>query len=166
MKGRDISAILACDDNFGISKDGKIPWYISEDLQFYKSQTLGAFVAVGRRTFESLPNEAKKDRDYIVLTHSADSVKEIEGFPTAKDIYEVFRICDLRNKKKERSLYVAGGAQTYHAFEGYINTYFITHVRGIYDCDVRFNLEKILKYSNCRYTLRVEKDFDIQMVIM
>lgn len=166
MKGRYISAILACDDNFGISKNGKIPWYVPEDLQHYKVLTSGNFVVVGRKTFLTLPSEAKKGRDYIILTSNAEKIKEIEGFPAAKDIYDVLRICDLQDKEKLRPLYVAGGAQTLHSFGGYINAYYITHIKGNFDCDVKIDLPDILKRSNSRYSIKIEDRYDIQMIEM
>lgn len=38
-----------------IGKDGKIPWHIPEDLEFFKDVTEGSAVVMGRRTWESLP---------------------------------------------------------------------------------------------------------------
>ncbi|MFQ5771902.1 MAG: dihydrofolate reductase, partial [bacterium] len=35
-----------------IGKDGKLPWYISEDLRRFKRLTLGHAVLMGRKTFE------------------------------------------------------------------------------------------------------------------
>jgi dihydrofolate reductase len=32
-----LNIILAIDKNYGIGKNGKLPWYIKEDLQIFKN---------------------------------------------------------------------------------------------------------------------------------
>lgn len=38
-----------------IGVDGKIPWSIPDDTKYFKEQTEGCTVMMGRKTWESLP---------------------------------------------------------------------------------------------------------------
>ena len=51
--GRHLVMIAAIDEASGIGKDGRIPWDCPEDRAFFKAQTRGHPLVVGRRTFES-----------------------------------------------------------------------------------------------------------------
>jgi dihydrofolate reductase len=57
-----IRAILACDRDFGIAKNGQMPWpKNTDDLKWFRSMTAGSCVVMGRKTWESdmpkpLPN--------------------------------------------------------------------------------------------------------------
>ena len=55
-----INIILAVDSNFGIGKEGKLPWNISEELNIFKEKTMNAVLIMGRKTVEHLPK--LKDR--------------------------------------------------------------------------------------------------------
>ena len=61
-----INIIVAVDKNYGIGKDNKLPWAISEELKLFKEKTIGQVCVVGRKTFESLP--VLKDREVILLS--------------------------------------------------------------------------------------------------
>ena len=48
-----VTAILACDDEWGIGKDGELPWpKNSADLKWFKSTTLNCAVVMGRGTWD------------------------------------------------------------------------------------------------------------------
>ena len=65
----DIFLIAAVDRNLAIGKDGKIPWHIKEDLQYFKKNTLNTSMIMGRSTFESI-GKPLPDRKNIVMTKS------------------------------------------------------------------------------------------------
>lgn len=58
-----------------IGSDGDMPWHVPEDLAHFKTQTAGAAVIMGRRTWESFPAAFRPlpGRTNIVIT-SADSL--------------------------------------------------------------------------------------------
>ena len=49
-----IIAIAAMAENRVIGNHGKIPWNIPEEQQFFKKETLGSTVIMGRSTFDSI----------------------------------------------------------------------------------------------------------------
>ena len=65
-----MEAILATDINFGISKDGIIPWKSKKDMRFFFNKTKNNVVIMGKTTYFSLPEQFRplKDRLNIVLT--------------------------------------------------------------------------------------------------
>ena len=46
-----LALIAAASANGVIGSDGKIPWYIPEDLAYFKQLTAGHTVIMGRKTF-------------------------------------------------------------------------------------------------------------------
>lgn len=67
-----LSLIVARDRNGAIGKDGDIPWYAPEDLKFFKRETLGGVLVMGRRTWESLPVKPLPERLNLVVTSRSD----------------------------------------------------------------------------------------------
>lgn len=67
-----LTLIAARDRNGAIGKDGTLPWHIPEDLKFFKRETLGGALIMGRRTWESLPFKPLKDRLNLVVTTTLD----------------------------------------------------------------------------------------------
>lgn len=63
-----ISLIVARDRNGAIGKGNDIPWYAPEDLQFFKRETLGGAIIMGRNTWDSLPFKPLKNRLNIVVS--------------------------------------------------------------------------------------------------
>ena len=63
----NISMIAAVGKNLELGKDDNLIWPIKEDLQFFKEQTMGKPVVMGRKTLESLP-KLLPGRLHIVLT--------------------------------------------------------------------------------------------------
>ena len=63
-----ISLIVARDRNGAIGRNGKLPWHISEDLNFFRKETFGGALIMGRKTWESLPHKPLKNKLNIVVT--------------------------------------------------------------------------------------------------
>ncbi len=67
-----LTLIAARARNGAIGKDGTLPWHLPEDLKFFKRETLGGAIIMGRRTWESLPFKPLKDRLNLVVTSTLD----------------------------------------------------------------------------------------------
>ena len=67
-----LTLIAARARNGAIGKDGTLPWHLPEDLKFFKRETLGGAIIMGRRTWESLPFRPLKDRLNLVVTSTLD----------------------------------------------------------------------------------------------
>jgi dihydrofolate reductase len=98
--------IAALDKNGLIGKEGSLPWKISEDLQHFKKTTMGNFVIMGKKTFQSIKNPLS-GRKLIVL--SRDLQFNPEGVKVARSINKALSLA------KEK-VFIAGGASVYKQF--------------------------------------------------
>lgn len=106
-----------------IGKDGKLPWYISEDLKRFKRLTTGHTVLMGRKTFESLGKPLPNRRN-VVLTS-----QEISGVETYPTLAQALQVLDDQEK-----VFVIGGGEIFaqlldHADEMHL-TLVDQHVEG------------------------------------
>ena len=58
--------ILAASINHVIGIENKLPWHIPHDLKWFKMNTYGKNIIMGRKTYDSMPK--LKDRHYHVVT--------------------------------------------------------------------------------------------------
>ncbi len=62
--------IVAVDSNWGISKDGKLPWAgtveNAEDMNWFKMMTRDSFVIMGRKTYEAIGHPLAKRTNVII----------------------------------------------------------------------------------------------------
>lgn len=120
--------IVAADKNFGIGKDGAIPWRLRADLMYFKEKTLGHAVIMGRKTLESLPGgKPLKDRVNIVLTR--DEAYAPEGVVVCHSAEEVLALPEAKDA------FVIGGESIYKAFLPYCAEALVTKVDGEFDVD-------------------------------
>ena len=68
-----IAIIVAVSDNGVIGKDNALPWRLSVDLRYFKKQTLGKPVIMGRKTWQSI-GKALPGRQNIVVSRNAEFV--------------------------------------------------------------------------------------------
>lgn len=68
-----LSLIVARARNGAIGRNGDIPWHIPEDLAFFKRETLGGALIMGRRTWESLPVRPLRNRLNLVVSSKLDA---------------------------------------------------------------------------------------------
>ena len=76
-----LSLIVATTKNNVIGKDNQMPWHLPADLAWFRKNTTGKPVIMGRKTFESIGRPLPK-RTNIVLSrtpyeHEASSGKRI-----------------------------------------------------------------------------------------
>ena len=116
----EIFLIAAVDKNLAIGKNGKIPWHIKEDLQFFQKNTLNTAMIMGRSTFDSI-GKPLPDRKNIVMTNS----------PTNRE--GVIEVCDIESaikeaKKDSNKISIIGGQSIYKEFMPLANKLLITEI--------------------------------------
>jgi len=119
----DISLIAAIDKNRAIGFDNKLPWHLPDDLTFFKRQTQGGVVVMGRKTFESLGCRPLPNRRNIVLTRQADW--QHAGVEVAHDWRALTAQLAAEHVGK---LWVIGGAEIYALALVDATELMITHV--------------------------------------
>ena len=63
-----LNLIVACAENRVIGRDGRLPWRIPEDFQFFEEETAGKICVQGRVCFQSWTRAAMDGRQPVVLT--------------------------------------------------------------------------------------------------
>jgi dihydrofolate reductase len=127
-----ISIIVAIADNNAIGKNNDLLAYISADLKRFKQLTTGHAIAMGRKTFESLPNGALPNRTNIVLTHQPNY--KAEGCMVVRSITEALQLC-----VNESEIFIIGGSSIYKAFIEVVNKLYITRIhKEFIDADTFF----------------------------
>lgn len=136
-----IALIAAVAANGVIGRDGKMPWQIPEDLQRFKSQTMGNPVVMGRRTYESIA--ARIDgplpgRHSIVLSRQDPDlhagVVVVDSIDAA--VAEAEAVCELDDDADR--IFVIGGATVYEAFLDRADELVLTELDDAYDGDTVF----------------------------
>jgi dihydrofolate reductase len=129
--------IVAADSNGCIGKDGCLPWRFSEDLKWFKDNTLHYAVVMGRKTFESI-GKPLYGRLNIVLTKSNDSgmLRQHEDkIRIASSLYEAFVIASRNTLTK---CFICGGAEIYKMALPEVDEILLTKIPGCYDGDTFF----------------------------
>ena len=123
--------IAAVADNLGIGVKGDLPWHISEDLKYFKAQTSGCPVIMGRTTYFSLPFHPLKGRKNIVLNLGGDPIPEAVCVNSFDEAFAAAEPCE--------KCFVMGGASVYRAAIDLVDRLYITHVHTVVsDADVFF----------------------------
>ena len=92
-----IHLIWAQDKDGGIGKNGKLPWYIKEDLQNFKNITINQTIIMGRKTWDSLPLKPLPKRRNIVLSHFIQKgVETIHSFEECMITFKKDKWSDTR----------------------------------------------------------------------
>lgn len=130
MKNLSLIAALGYKNEIGL--DNKLLWHIPEDLFFYKKMTMNKNIIMGRNTFESMPVNALKGRNPILL-----SSKQLDRYC---DVNCYSNIDDLLNyiKKSNQDFMVVGGAKVYEEFLPYVDTMYLTEIYKEYPADTYF----------------------------
>jgi dihydrofolate reductase len=113
-----ISLVAAVDNNFAIGRDGDLPWHIPQDLKLFKTETLGGFMIMGRRTWDSLPGKLP-GRISCVVSRSATPEADVQ----CTSIEEALTIAATHPR-----VYGVGGAQIYKALMPHAHRVLLTHV--------------------------------------
>ena len=133
------------DSNNVIGKNGKIPWLIKEDLQYFKYITLGSVVIMGRNTYDSI-GRCLKYRKNVILTRKKNF--HAKNCEIARSVSE-----SIRNIFPYDKCYIIGGSQIYSSFHLFCNHLFITKISKNFKGDSYFpnidtNKWKLLKSIN------------------
>ncbi len=159
-----MNLIVAVDKNWGIGFRNKLLVSIPEDMKFFRSQTNGKVIVMGRKTLEGFPNGLPlKNRTNIVLTKNPDY--QVKGAVVCHSVEESLK--ELKKYPTE-DIYVIGGDSVYKQFLPYCNVAHITRVDHAYEADTYFpDIEKLpewrltgeseektyfdLEFTFCRY---------------
>jgi dihydrofolate reductase len=166
---KNIEAIVAVDEHFGLAKDGAIPWKNKEDMKFFKDKTLDNIVVMGSKTLLSLPNRAPlANRFNIVLTNNKETF--VPGYLNYGNIvfYTHSEFIDyINNIQTNKIFFVIGGKQIYDLLLPLCNKIWLSIIPGNYNCDLKLtnlsdnSFDKFLEYYHIVETKIIPKTFTL-----
>ena len=126
-----LTMIAAIGKNNELGKYNKLLWHLPQDMKFFREQTKGHTIVMGRKTFESLPG-LLPHRHHIVISRShPDLPKEVEIFDSPDAFIEAYQ-----DTKEE--IFVIGGAMIYKEFLPCAYRLLLTEIDQDYDADAFF----------------------------
>jgi len=116
-----ISIIAAVADGNAIGKNNGLLWHISEDLKYFKKITLGHYVIMGRKTFESI-GRPLPGRKNIVVSRSPIGRDDVE------QAFDLEALLKSLSRKRKEEYFVIGGGSVYASAMKYARRLYITRV--------------------------------------
>ena len=124
--------IVAIADNNAIGRDNALLWHISEDMRFFRHQTVGCPVIMARTTYESIGRPLPK-RVNILISRNFSTADEVAVVGSLEAAYEVAEATNLER------CYVLGGGQIYAQALEDADRLVVTHVHTVIeDADTFF----------------------------
>lgn len=124
-----ISIIAAIGKNNELGKNGDLVFHLKDDMKYFREITSGHTVAMGRKTWESLPGKLKNRTNIVfssrIIDGADESVSDIEAF--AK-----------KHQNTDEEIFIIGGGSIYKAFLPYAKHLYLTEVDTSADADVFF----------------------------
>lgn len=141
-----MKAIVVVDKNWGIGRDGGLLVHLPGDLRYFKQNTLGKVLIMGRKTLESLPGgKALPGRTTIVLSGDEHyEPKQAEGARTFlctsfdELMATLLSLEFSENLDLEKDVIVAGGESVYRQFLPYCSEFFVTKIDAAFAADKHF----------------------------
>lgn len=104
---KPFNLIVACSENRVIGRGGQLPWRIPEDWKFFRQQTTGKTVILGRISFESWRSIFEDARHAIVLTRKTALAGERADVATS--LPHALSLAEQRSEE----IYVCGGQRIF-----------------------------------------------------
>lgn len=126
--------IAAVDKNWGIGRDGRLLFRLSQDLQHFRALTSGHIVVLGRATLSTFPGQKPlAERENIILSRELGYT--VPGAVVCHSVPSLFSLLsDEHNLNKD--VFVIGGASIYAQLIPYCRDAYITHIAADGNADV------------------------------
>lgn len=150
----NINIIVAMDHTYGIGKANTIPWQglIPRDMRHFVDTTKGKTVVMGRKTWDSIPENFKPlpNRENIILTKDRD-------FSSPEKCHIFYDVQAVLAISKAKEVWIIGGAEIYNLFLPYANRILATYLNERFECDTFFPPISLRDW-NCVVILEQEMD--------
>jgi dihydrofolate reductase len=142
-----IVALVACDLNGAIGKQGDLPWRLPSDLARFKQRTMGAPIIMGRKTYESI-GRPLPGRLNIVISRTSN----FEGVIMARSPTAAVTACG-----DVEEAFIIGGGEIYRLFD--LDILELTVVQtAIEGADTFFEIPAQMEISSIEESQQGEKD--------
>lgn len=129
-----VSLVAALARNRVIGAGDRLPWHLPEDLRRFKRLTMGAPVIMGRKTHQSILEQAGRPlpgRRNIVVTRQADA--RWDGCEVARSLDDAIALAG-----EAPEVFVIGGAELYRLALPRADRLYLTLIDADYEGDTFF----------------------------
>ena len=130
-----ISIIVAVSENNVIGRNNNLPWHLPADMKYFKDTTMGHFVVMGRKNFDSIPDKYRPltGRTNVVVTRQNNFIAA--GVQVAHSIKEAIQ---LAKEKNETECFIIGGGEIFSQSIDLCNRIYLTRIHHRIEGDVFF----------------------------
>lgn len=131
-----ISVIVARTKNKVIGKDNQMPWHLPVDLAWFRQNTVGKPVIMGRKTYESIGRLLPK-RPNIILSRSGFTV---EGAYSSESLEQAVELA--KNFATEGEIMIIGGGELFKQVLPQADTLYLTEIQAEIEGDTFFEFDE------------------------
>lgn len=154
-----ISLIAAIGQNRELGNENQLPWHLSADLKYFREQTKGKPVIMGRKTYESIGRPLPM-RENIIISRNADY--KAEGCHSCTSLDEAIT---LAKTFAQEEVMVIGGGQIYTEALKFADRLYITEVHKSVEADAFFPEFSKTQWQEKSRTPQEEKGTKFDFVI-
>ncbi|MDD1781622.1 type 3 dihydrofolate reductase [Enterovibrio sp. ZSDZ35] len=125
-----ISMIAAMAKGRVIGKDNAMPWHLPADFGWFKQNTLGKPVIMGRKTYESIGRPLPGRRNIVISRNAEWSAEGVESVVSIDDALMLVNDVD--------EAVIIGGGAIYAACLPLANRLYLTFINAEVDGDTQF----------------------------
>lgn len=131
-----LALIVAMAQNRVIGRANNLPWYLPEDLKYFKRVTMGKPIIMGRKTFESI-GKPLPGRTNIIVTRNKNY--SADGIRVVHDLAQAISLCEsIAEIDGQCEAMVIGGAQIYEQALSFADRLYLTEVHAQVEGDAYF----------------------------
>lgn len=127
-----LSHIVAAAANGAIGKAGTMPWHLPADFRFFKAQTMGKAMIMGRKTFDSI---GKPLPGRLSLVVSRDPTYAPAGAVVLPSIEAAISYAEDRRAEWGDEIFIIGGGEVYRQTMAIVDRIYLTRVHQNVDGD-------------------------------
>ena len=113
-----------------IGRQGRLPWHLPEELQFFRALTWGHSLIMGRETFAAIGRPLPGRRNVVLST----TLAEQPGIVVCRGLGDAL----LQAKTGMEKVFFIGGAQVFRQALPLVETLHISWIRGDFPGDTVF----------------------------
>jgi len=128
--------IAAVAENGVVGRNNQLPWYLPEDLKYFKRITMGKPIMMGRKTFASIGKPLPGRTNIVVSGQAGLSVPGVRVVPDVKSgVALASAIAEIDGCEE---LMIIGGAQIYALCLPLAQRLYLTEVHAAVEGDAYF----------------------------
>ena len=139
-----MNCIVAVDENWAIGYKNELLVRIPADQKFFRQETTGKVVVLGRKTLETFP----QGRPLPNRTNIIVSTKQDYQVKDAIVVHSIEELLEELKKYDTQDVYIIGGDSIYKQMLPYCDTAHVTKIDHAYEADTYFpNLDEMEEWE-------------------